>query len=435
MLEQKSRICAENIGQQCDEVAPRCNNCTKHEIECEFSIDPSQRSTVVPRASRKRVSVSNRSDHKSEKGHSSTKSPLFQHADSDESSYDLPALQMEDLELLHHFTTETCYTLSDRAESHHLWQLVVPQEAFKHDFLMRGILAISALHLSVQGGKKQEHWAKVAAHQQDAALTTFRPLMTNMNDSNCDAFFALSSLIVVYGFEFPRSKDSLGLFDCKGDQSDEWLPLIRGVNSIIQSQWPCIKRGKLSSLLHDHPRVPPQVQIPAALEEQLQRLEKLCMTPVGGQDTIYNEAVDALRDCFVRMNNKQLYECEVSIAFLWPVMVPQEFINRVNARASHALIILAHYCVILYYLNNYWWLNGWATHIIENIFRQLEDDKRFWLHWPANVVGLDLDLSRKGRLDTRPASTEVHKDLQISTIDEKEPLSLEGSAIAQENAS
>ena len=323
---------------------------------------------------------------------------------------------MEQLELLHHFTTETCFTLSDRPESHALWQVTVPQLAFKHEFLMHGIMAISALHLSYLGHEKQEQWAKIAVRQQDAALIAFRSLMTKMDQDNCDAFFALSSLVVVYGFDFPKSADSMGLFNYHGDNSDEWLPLIRGVNSIIMSQWSCIKKGKLNGLLHDHPQQPPQTQMPAVLEEQLRNLETLCETVSGGEEaeTIYKQAVETLRDCFVRMNNKLPYECEVSLAFLWPVMIPQDFITKLNAREPEALIILAHYCVILHHINDYWWTNGWAMHIIRNIQRQLDEERQVWVQWPANVVGLQEQILTNGALQNPVQGTRVRNDFDIN---------------------
>ena len=324
---------------------------------------------------------------------------------------------MDDLELLHHFTTETCFTLSDRPESHALWQVTVPQLAFQHDFLMRGILAIAALHLSFHGGAKHDHWANLAIQQQDTALSAFRSLVNNMDETNCDAFFALSSLIVVYGFEFPKTADSLGLFNLSGEHSDEWLSLIRGVNSIIISLWPSIKSGKLSGLLHDHARVPSQMQIPEVLETQLQDLNHLCEQVPGDEESVktYKIAIGVLADCFERMANKQLYECEVSLAFLWPVMVPQEFISKLGHREPEAFIVLSFYCVILYQLDNYWWMNGWAVHIIRNIYRQLNKKYQVWLRWPASMVGLGEEALAEGPLPDSEEKVQISDDMDATT--------------------
>ena len=344
---------------------------------------------------------------------SANDSPALPQSFLDGSGPGLPALHMTDLELLHHFTTETCFTLSDRAESHGLWQRTAPQEAFRHDFLMRGILAISALHMSHLRPDQQDHYARIAVKQQNVALTSFRSIMSSgMDETNCNAFFALSSLIVVYGFESPKAADSLGMFNYNGDDSDGWLPLIRGVNSIIMSVWPWIKNGSLSGLLHDHMQSPPQTGLPIILAEQLSHLEDLCENASGGQEAVdaYRSALKILRNSFVRMNNRPSYECEVSIAFLWPVMIPQDFVTRLNGRQPETLIILAHYCVILHHLDHYWWMHGWARHIINNIHRELDDQWHYWIQWPTSVIDVDEKILTNGAIQSPTQGTLVGND-------------------------
>ena len=339
---------------------------------------------------------------------------------------------MEELELLHHFITETCLTLSDREESHYLWRVVVPQIAFEHEFLVRAILAISALHLSTLRPLVQDHYTHIAVQQQDAALRLFRAVMIKPDESNCDAFFAMSSLIVVYGFESPKASDSLGMFNYKGDHSDEWLPLIRGVNSIIQSVWECVSKGRLTRLLHDHTQSPASTTLPAVLTEHLGLLEDLCSKMVGDQEdsAACKEAVAHLRWCFERMNNKATYECEVSLAFCWPVMIPQHFITILNNLNQEALVILAHYCIILHHLDGYWWMKGWANHLIENIQRQVADGLQPWILFPSNVVNLQVDIltdgasqrPNKGRRMSNGLNIDVNKELAIPREEIQETL-------------
>ena len=323
---------------------------------------------------------------------------------------------MENLELFHHFTTVTCATLSDRPASHRLWRIEAPQVALQHDFFMRGILAISALHLAWLRPDKQDHFSHVAARQQDAALSSFRSIMSSIGESNCDAFFGLSSLIVVYGFASPKASDSLGMFNYSGQDSDEWLPLIRGVNSILQSVWLWVKKGRLSGLLHDHEQEPPRTDLPAVLKDQLANLESMVESAGEGEDAMnaYREALNYLRSCFVRINNRPPYECEVSIAFLWPVMVPQEYISLVNKRKPQALIILAHYSVILHHLDDYWWMRGWAKHIIDSIDHELNDDWRYWITWPQQVLAVDEKILTNGALQNPITGNRVNSDFDTA---------------------
>lgn len=310
----------------------------------------------------------------------------------------LPLLHMDELELLHHFTTETCFTLSDRQESHALWQVTVPQVAFKQPFLMRGILAISSLHLSFLRPDRHEYYNQLANRNQDAALSTFRALMTNIDPTNCDAFLAMSTLVVVYAFESPKSFQSLGFSDYTGEHSYGWLPLIKGVYTIIMSNYQWIKDGKLSALLHDQDNGPPTTELPQLLDHQLNELDTLCEQASGGTDDvqIYKGSLRSLRECFVRMNNRTVYECEVSIAFLWPVLIPQELVDKLHAGEPIALILLAHYCVILHHLDSYWWMNGWATYIVRKIDRELDDSMRSWLQRAKKIVNVNEKILTNG---------------------------------------
>lgn len=297
---------------------------------------------------------------------------------------------MGDLELLHHFTTETCFTLSDQAKSHLLWQVAVPKEAFRHDFLMRGILAVAALHLAYLRPDEQEQFRQLAIQHQHLALSSFRSIMSKMDESNCHAFFALSSLIVVFAFASPRASESLA-FTENSQEPPEWLPLIRGVHSILMSVWPWIKAGSLGGLLQDGFEQHTPRELSEAADAQFNQLSRLCEAASSEPDVLdaYKTAVDELRNCFVKLYTKTPTECEVSIAFLWPVVIPQKFIAMLNSRSPQALIVLAHYCVLLHHLDGYWWKRGWTGHLIANIIRELDESWHSWIQWPLSMVQME----------------------------------------------
>lgn len=297
---------------------------------------------------------------------------------------------MGDLELLHQFATETCYTTSNRSESHELWRITVPKEGFHHDFLMRGILAIAALHLSHLRPDKAADYQNIAHSHQDKALSMFQTAMTNMNETNCHAFFALSSLIVVYAFASPRRPGTLAFTDDSQDSEGEvsWLPLIRGVNSILQQVFGWVENGPLRGLLQPGIINTADTRLPKPAAHQLKQLAGLCETAAGGEEAVeaYQEAVKALQKCYAKIFTRASVECEVATAFTWPVEVPDKFMLLLNDRAPEALVILAHYCVVLHHLDDYWWMKGWAGHIMGNIYSELGDSWRDWIQWPSETI-------------------------------------------------
>jgi hypothetical protein len=92
-----------------------------------------------------------------------------------------------------------------------VWRLRVPEEALSHPFLMHGILALSAVHIArTRDDHRRPTYLNTAVAHQNQALTSFRGLLNDINDSNTKAMFALSSVVVVYAFGFPHSPDLKG---------------------------------------------------------------------------------------------------------------------------------------------------------------------------------------------------------------------------------
>ncbi|KAL1649564.1 hypothetical protein SLS58_001621 [Diplodia intermedia] len=57
-------------------------------------------------------------------------------------------LNMPDLELLHHFTVTTAYTLGATAELQTWWRIEVPHLAISYPFVMRALLSLSGIHVA-----------------------------------------------------------------------------------------------------------------------------------------------------------------------------------------------------------------------------------------------------------------------------------------------
>ena len=358
----KSRLGCKNCKIRrikCDESKPSCSNCLKHSIVCDFA-----KRTAVESATR---------------GPRLPKSVIQPSGD----------LQYEEFQLLHHYSVETCFTLSDRSQSQTIWQKTVPQEAFSHPFLMRGILAISALHLSHLMPEEQDHYRHIAEKHQSLALSLFRNAMQSITSDNCTAFFASSSLIVVYAFaSLNPSKNTATASNERA--SLESLALIRGVNSILQTVWPWIKAGSLGDLLEDRLEIGSCSDLPEALETLLGGLFSLC----GAEDEKLDEgnslryAIVELRSCYEKFLNKSSSRCEVSVAFIWPALLRSGFIASIQALQPEGLVILAFYCVILHHLDGYWWMQKRGHYIFNTIRQSLNETWSDWIQWPASVFKL-----------------------------------------------
>lgn len=296
---------------------------------------------------------------------------------------------MLDLELLHNFTTSTCYTLSSKPDLKSLWQVVIPQLAFSQDFLMRGLLAISALHLAhFAPQEKRGRFAAQAAMQQDRALTAVRPAMSNVTKDNCDALFVFSTTVIVFTFAQPRVPGALLFVGSHDRGMAEWLLLIRGVHPIIISAWDWIAGGPVSALLNSGRGSPHPEYLGPPESDRLVELSQLIKETTIDEAELdaYEDAIQKLRICFSAVGGDTRI-CHLAPAFSWPIRISDEYMGLLRKHTPAALAIFAHYSVLLKKLDGFWWVQGWGTSLLSTIYSLLRNEYRLWIRWPIQECG------------------------------------------------
>lgn len=71
---------------------------------------------------------------------------------------------------------------------------------------------------------------------------------------------------------------------------------------------------------------------------------------------------------------------------VWIYQLDDIYIAGLNKKEPVSLIILGHFCVLLRTLEEYWFIEGWAVHIMDEILRTSEARRR-WLFWPIAYLG------------------------------------------------
>lgn len=101
-------------------------------------------------------------------------------------------------ELMHHYQTSVFITLAgNRRQS--IYRVSIPQLGLAHPFLLSGIRAISALHLSTLIPSRKHELRNIAVTEEDAALLAFRTTLQSPNfEDAVDACFAFTGSAVYY---------------------------------------------------------------------------------------------------------------------------------------------------------------------------------------------------------------------------------------------
>lgn len=77
---------------------------------------------------------------------------------------------------------------------------------------------------------------------------------------------------------------------------------------------------------------------------------------------------------------------ESGMVFMWAYPLSKQFHDDLEAHEPAALVLLAHYCVLLQIIDHFWYMNGMARHLLEDIESKMHPGSREWLVWPRRWV-------------------------------------------------
>ncbi|KAL2259973.1 hypothetical protein VTK26DRAFT_6168 [Humicola hyalothermophila] len=254
---------------KCDEVHPRCGNCVKHGVPCDFehpevlaelraaaaaaAETPSTPATTVQNGS----PLNNASTPASTAhGPSAVRAPLYRAPSTPTISQTTsPAHRLLELRLMHQYTAMTCKTFTFTAPvTEDIWKITVPNLAFSgSQHLADAILAVAALHLRSLTPDDKE-LVRASHAYMAASLAEYSAALTKgINHTNAEALFLTSALIAFQSTATRVFTKDEGLTgggnDLDGDGSKgshaagcysipfSWFHSFQGVKAITAASW------------------------------------------------------------------------------------------------------------------------------------------------------------------------------------------------------
>ncbi|KFY16827.1 hypothetical protein V492_01067 [Pseudogymnoascus sp. VKM F-4246] len=415
----------------CDENKPSCDKCTRYNTPCSFvGLQPSKPALEVQANSSpklaQRPKVTNGTSHTTP-----YPSPSVSQGPSNLSllAGAPEAFTLMDLELLHHYTISTCFTISDLR----CWQTAVPSIAVSYPFLMHCILATAARHLAYLRPTQPDAYIAASDKHHHLGLSGYREALTEITQENCHACAAYTLMLNVYAWTSFHGSGSFFLPDLDSDSAPnkvELITILRGGNAVmsVARQWVLV--GPLSAIYvpwvnwEKDPNISrlPSVQsllsrtddspiLPHEDDARLERLAALWAAPSsdlpsppashGGAPSgpapltpearqVLFEVLFHLRRIFVISVADNGIEAQAA-TLSWSIIVSDAYIGAVQQRSPPALVLLAHYCILLKRSGERWWIEGKAEELLGKIKRILEANGEGWMQWiewPMREVGV-----------------------------------------------
>lgn len=308
-----------------------------------------------------------------------------------------------DIELIQHYCTKTYLTISSRLATHVIWRDTVFREAFRHEWLLYGIMATAAFHKASQFPKSSKGYASVALAHQESALKGYIARIGHPNQANGIAIFSLSLLCTIWAFaskDLPESLKRVGgtsatdaTFEVRlpptspTNQFAQIISCLRGIYTVMleTKQW---LQGDIEEML----RFPRESELPAHTSELAQAYDILAEAVQSYDGAEITNIKDMFIEHVVRLRNisrcREVVEWDSHI-FSFFIMAPVQYIDCLKQANPVALVIFAHWAACFRCMDHHWWAHGWPQTLVHDVSNLL--DLRVWskaMEWPMRQCGL-----------------------------------------------
>jgi hypothetical protein len=231
-----------------------------------------------------------------------------------------------------------------------------------------------------------------AASHQELAMPLFRSAVAGVNEENCHAVFAFGHLLATCSFASEKEDERLLLVDPNGTNVlSNWLFFLRAGCELADSVWERVEKGPLRPLVCEW-------EDPIDVEEGRKTPfveHLLTMMPSKDSDDCWpNEEYRIYENAAIELG--YAFACAERLGEnlnvwdalrIWPMRQDVEYMYLLNDWHSGALILFAHYCVLLNKMDRKWYLEGRSQRLMAHILHRLDAKWHCHIQWPIEKIG------------------------------------------------
>ncbi|KAH8818825.1 hypothetical protein DL96DRAFT_1820212 [Flagelloscypha sp. PMI_526] len=354
---------------KCDEIRPICTACSRRREACVWSDDP-KALLILPRVARAALKPS--------------KDRLL-------SLPPLNGFRIQELELLHSWTSNTMFTfIPDIPTIRYGFQVALPQFAFRHEYLLHAIFAVTSLHMHyLLPSSNYLQLAKM--HCRRAVLEVFSATQDSVSS---EAIVMANIFIAVYWLAAPAWESTER--DIYPDVFN-WIPAARK----FMYKMGVFNQEVLKGILPTPSFLPSPFHIkelPIALAPfsnsfyQIYQPELCSLDAEELKDahilTIYELVLYRLSNCCWSAFTDRKFHTSAIYPFL--SVVPEDFVNLFLEKRPRAMILVAHFCAILGQYDGIWWYS-WdrCRHDLQRILSLLDKKWMPCMEYPLSLLAMN----------------------------------------------
>ncbi|OLN87863.1 hypothetical protein CCHL11_00141 [Colletotrichum chlorophyti] len=343
-------VCNAHFNGQCDERTPQCTRCIRQGSQCDL-LSSHRQQVAAPRLYPSPIAVDTSLD-----------------------------LNMLDLELIHHWTISTYDSLTSSPLLRIFWLRNTVKVGFRCGFVMRAILALSAVHMGYHQPDQREVLLHHALTYHNMAAMGARESMDSVtrteNVEMWENLFLYSVLLIFYS----RSEH----------HTPDWMAFFRGSRHLGQASESHQRSSSLTHPLINYmmgmSRCRERVSQASHFTTLLDRIHRLQNTRSASEQAAFMHATEELSLTFAVLS--EFAETRDMLhAFLWISNVSDhrgDFIALLQdpTPSQEALVIFNYFCIIIQRIPARWWSERWVQGLKNGAFNLLDEEHKTWITEP-----------------------------------------------------
>ena len=220
------------------------------------------------------------------------------------------------------------------------------------------------LHTFLCPSLGQAYSTRALNYQIEASLL-FRTSVSEIDQHNCDAMVLFSGLSMFHEVCMLQLQDTTPTALQDDDIIGELLRIFTLIRNLVRIWIPCflcIMNGRITILLVKPGRADGDARVAEHVYLALSKLEVLNQIVI----TQINDKVAYSTVIRLLANISELvvtYPDGWSPIMRWAFHLPERYIQLLRNREQFAMVILAHYCVIVHHSQNWWCMLGWSEKV------------------------------------------------------------------------
>ena len=348
---------------------------------------------------------------------------------------------IRDTELAKYYLTHTVQTF-ERGGLSDTWRIFIPAVALTCPVVRQGMLTLAAicLHYESSLDHSDEHhhldYLEAAkAHGKifvEESRQKMQDFQEGLRTQDQDSILACSRLLCILGFAFFRAHRQSGTI-LSDPAAWTWLHLLRGVKTSYDA---VVEAGRPVDEMFIKDMTPQ-----LCYHQPIPRMDVGCQKPCFRYIQQSRRAfIDALRSALYRdwssLGEKETADLGAAVDLLdqvteqvcsqqserllrtictWSADIPKGFVDLLIGRSPPALVVYAHWLMLMVLVEDLWWIDDMGRAGIRDIIAICSDadrDVRSLLLWPQHMLRVGRDSVQRESLETALVPTRLLETLE-----------------------